>query len=184
MKLTIGDCITLLKNGATIKQRKNAGGIPITRIETLSNNEFNRNRLGYADISDTTKYTDYILDDGDILISHINSREFLGRAVQYHAIGNETIIHGMNLLRMKTDESKLNATYAYYFFQTQYFKDCIQSIRKDAINQSSIAISDICKIVFECPSLLDQRVIANALALLDRKIALNREINRNLPLAA
>jgi hypothetical protein len=31
---------------------------------------------------------------------------------------------------------------------------------------------------------LDQRVIANALALLDRKIALNREINRNLPLSA
>ncbi|MDE5886332.1 MAG: restriction endonuclease subunit S [Muribaculaceae bacterium] len=183
-KYKLGSLISLLKNGAVIQQKKGAKGIPITRIETLSNNEFNRDRLGYADITEISDFEDFILDDGDILISHINSREFLGRAVQYKKREGEFIIHGMNLLRLKTIPHLLNCTYAYYFFQTSLWKKSIQSIRKDAINQSSIAISDIKNLIFDFPSLDTQNKIANALSLIDRKIALNREINRNLPLEA
>ena len=90
-KLKLKDCIVLLKNGATIKQFEKAKGIPITRIETLSNNQFNRDKLGYANITSSSDFEDYILDDGDILISHINSREFLGRAVRYSKIDGEVI---------------------------------------------------------------------------------------------
>ena len=32
----LGDCFGYIKNGANIKQERGAGGIPITRIETLS----------------------------------------------------------------------------------------------------------------------------------------------------
>ena len=102
--LKLGDCLSLVQNGAVIKQSPNAGGIPITRIETLSNDRFNRNRLGYADIDDCKAYASYILEDKDILMSHINSRVYLGRAVIYRKEGDETIIHGMNLLRIKTKE--------------------------------------------------------------------------------
>ena len=33
----LGDCLSMIENGATIKQIEGAGGYPITRIETLSN---------------------------------------------------------------------------------------------------------------------------------------------------
>ena len=175
------DCFLLIKNGAVIQQRKEAAGYPITRIETLSHGRFNRDRMGYADIFDITPYTDYILDDYDILMSHINSREFLGRTVLYRKEGDESIIHGMNVLRIKTNPALFDAEYANYFFQTAYFKKLIDSIRKDAINQSSIAISDICGLEIDLPSIEEQRQIAAVLSRIDCKISINRAINHNLP---
>ena len=179
-KYKLKDCFLLIKNGAVIQQRKGAVGYPITRIETLSNGRFNRDRMGYADIFDITPYKDYVLDDCDILMSHINSREFLGRTVLYRKEDDETFIHGMNVLRIKTNPELLDAQYANYLFQTSYFKKLIDSIRKDAINQSSIAISDICGLELDIPTIKEQRQIAAALSTLDKKIALNRAINDNL----
>lgn len=179
-KYKLGECLKLIENGAVIKQFKDGKGIPITRIETLSNNSFNRNRLGYANIVDANEYTHYILDDKDLLMSHINSRIFLGRTVLYRKRPDEQIIHGMNLLRLKTDECLLNPTYAYFLFQTTYFKKCIDTIRKDAINQSSIAISDIKNITIQIPPIDEQNQIAESLDTLERKISLNRSINDNL----
>ena len=179
-KYKLKDCFLLIKNGAVIQQRKGAVGYPITRIETLSNGRFNRDRMGYADIFDITPYKDYVLDDCDILMSHINSREFLGRTVLYRKENDETIIHGMNVLRIKTNPELLDAQYANYLFQTSYFKKLIDSIRKDAINQSSIAISDICGLELDIPTMKEQRQIAAVLSTLDDKIALNRAINDNL----
>ena len=39
---TVGECFYQIRNGANIKQGGNPGGYPITRIETISNDVFNR----------------------------------------------------------------------------------------------------------------------------------------------
>ena len=88
----ICDCFSYIKNGANIKQEKNATGYPITRIETLSNGLFNRDRLGFANIFDLNKYQNYILNNKDILMSHINSKTYIGRAVVYDKEDHEIII--------------------------------------------------------------------------------------------
>ena len=173
--------LSFIQNGAVISQKEGAGGLPITRIETLSNNRFNRDRLGFADIEDAGEFSSYILDDGDLLMSHINSRTFLGRTVIYYKQGDEQIIHGMNLLRIKTNAEVLDQLFAYYLFQTSYFKKKIDCIRKDAINQSSISISDIKKITLDIPDIVTQKAIASTLRKFDEKIELNRQINDNLP---
>ena len=179
-KYKLGDCLSMIKNGATIKQREGASGFPITRIETLSHDEFHRDRLGYADIFDVTPYSEYILQEKDILMSHINSRAYLGRCVMYHKENDEVIIHGMNLLRIQTKADILDCTYAYYFFKSPYFKKCVDRRRTDAVNQSSINITNISDIDIDLPSLEEQKRIASVLATLDQKIALNRQINQNL----
>lgn len=179
-KYKLGDYLTMIRNGATIQQKKGARGIPITRIETLSNNMFNRNRLGYADVTDSELYKDYILEDQDLIMSHINSRQFLGRTVLYQKKENEEIIHGMNVLRIQTNPKLLNPVYAYYLFNTAYFKKLIDCIRKDAINQSSLSIADIKNIELYIPEISLQNNVASILYTLDRKIALNRAINHNL----
>ena len=114
----LSDCFESIKNGANIKQERGAIGIPITRIETLSGGVFNRDRLGYANILSTEKYTSYILDDGDLLLSHINSKTYIGRTVVYNKLENEEIIHGMNLLRLKVIRKILSPYYAYYCFKS------------------------------------------------------------------
>ena len=154
--------------------------MPITRIETLSNDCFNRDRLGYGDIFDEEKYSHYILDDKDLLMSHINSRTFLGRTVLYRKRNGEKIIHGMNVLRIKTNQDILDPIFASYLFRTSLFKRHIDNIRKDAINQSSFALSDLKNIELYIPTIKEQNKIAYTLQLLDSKISLNRQINDNL----
>jgi len=176
----LGDCLSMIVNGAVISQKDGAKGLPITRIETLSRNRFNRDRLGYADIQDDGSYANFILDNKDLLMSHINSREYIGRTVQYIKEGSEKIIHGMNLLRIKTKEDILDSTFAYYLFQTAWFKRNIDCIRKDAINQSSISVSDIKRIKLYLPSIEIQREIAKKLSYIDDKISLNRKMNSTL----
>ena len=179
-KYKLGDCFRMAENGLVIKQTKAAKGMPITRIETLSNYCFNRDRLGYGDIFDEEKYSHYILDDKDLLMSHINSRTFLGRTVLYRKRNGEKIIHGMNVLRIKTNQDILDPIFASYLFRTSLFKRHIDNIRKDAINQSSFALSDLKNIELYIPTVKEQNKIAYTLQLLDSKITLNRQINDNL----
>ncbi len=179
-KYKLGELLSKIENGAVIKQNKGATGIPITRIETLSNGLFNRGKLGYADIEDPTLYANYVLEDNDLLMSHINSKEFVGRTVIYKKQENECIIHGMNLLRIKTNAKLLDPEFAYYYFQTDTIKRSLYNLRKDAIGQSSIAISDIKNMVVSVPNISIQKEIAFVLRCYDRRIELNRAINQNL----
>ena len=143
-KVLFENVCVFLRNGASIKQTKGAGGYPITRIETLSNDVFNIDRLGYADITDLEKYQSYVLHHGDILISHINSVAYLGRAVQYGGQLDTPIIHGMNLLCARIADS-YNPTYIEWFFKTPMAKEYISTITKKAVNQASITTSDLKK---------------------------------------
>ncbi len=147
----IGECFSYIKNGANIKQTKGAEGYPITRIETLSGGVFNRDRLGYADVVDLEQYKDHILESGDLLVSHINSKTYIGRTVVYEGKQGENIIHGMNLLRLKHNRSLINSAFLCYYTQSVSFKLDIMRIRKDAVNQSSFAISDFKKIRIPVP---------------------------------
>lgn len=155
----LGDCFDSIKNGANIKQERGAAGIPITRIETLSGGVFNRDRLGYANILSLEKYASFVLDDGDLLLSHINSKTYIGRTVVYNKLDDEVIIHGMNLLRLKAIREILSPYYAYYCFKSELFKDQVASYRKDAVNQSSIPVSDLKKIKIPVPPIAEQEKI-------------------------
>lgn len=148
--LTFGDTCVFLKNGANIKQSAGAKGYPITRIETLSNGIFNPDRLGYANITELDQYENYILQSGDILISHINSAAYLGRAVQYKGELNLPVIHGMNLLRAHIKKD-YDPTYIEYYFKTSGAKKYILSITKKAVNQASLTTSDLKKMPIPIP---------------------------------
>ena len=113
-------------------------------------------------------------------MSHINSKEFVGRTVIYKKQANECIIHGMNLLRIKTNTKLLDPEFAYYYFQTDTIKKSLYNLRKDAIGQSSIAISDIKNMVVAIPSISIQKEIAFVLRCYDRKLDVNSVINQNL----
>ena len=171
----IGECFSYIKNGANIKQTKGAGGYPITRIETLSGGVFNRDRLGYADVVDLEQYKDYILESGDLLVSHINSKTYIGRTVVYEGKQGENIIHGMNLLRLKHNRSLINSAFLCYYTQSVSFKLDIMRIRKDAVNQSSFAISDFKKIRIPVPVLATQQTIISELDKLNELIQIKKE---------
>lgn len=171
----LGDVFPLVRNGASIRQTDGATGIPITRIETISNREIDRNKFGYANIIDGSKYKNYILQDGDILMSHINSEKHLGKVALYRKQGNEQIIHGMNLLLLRANSSVLFPPYATYFFETPAFLMQIQKITKKSVNQASFTVTALKEIEIPLPSLDEQRRIAAVLDKVSDLIAKRRE---------
>lgn len=137
----LGNCFTIIRNGASIKQIDGASGLPITRIETISKCEINRDKFGYANICDEEKYKDYFLHDDDILMSHINSEKHLGKCAIYHKEKGEKIIHGMNLLMLRANKTVISPQYAVYYFETPFFKQQIVNITKKSVNQASFTVT-------------------------------------------
>lgn len=172
---TVGECFYQIRNGANIKQGIFGGGYPITRIETIANDKFNRDRMGYAGITDLEKYQSYVLEDGDLLMSHINSVQYLGRTVLYEKQDDEQIIHGMNLLSLKADKSIILPSYARYFFYTRSFREQLGAITKKSVNQASFSVADLKKIRILVPSIDEQKSIAKVLDTIKNVIALRQQ---------
>jgi len=154
--LPISEVVSLLRNGATIKQTKDKEGYPITRIETISNRTVDREKMGYAGITSLEKYEDYVLQDGDILMSHINSITHMGKSALYKKLPDEKIIHGMNLLCLRPIAAVVNPTYLYRYFQMDYFYQQVMSITKPAVNQASMTIRDLGAQTILIPDMKDQ----------------------------
>ena len=177
----IGDCFISINNGANIKQTKGAGGIPITRIETLSNGVFNKDRLGYANIDDASRYSKYILKDGDLLMSHINSVEFVGRTVVFHD-QLPIVIHGMNLLRLVPNTTAISDFY-YYAFKAPWFRSQLEPIIHKSVNQASMNTTALKQVNVYIPNKDTQREIVAILDFLSDKVkALQENYNKALVL--
>lgn len=175
-KKTLEECFYQIRNGANIKQGVLDGGYPITRIETTTDGRFNRDKMGYAGITDLSKYESYVLEDGDLLMSHINSVQYLGRTVLYKKKdAEEKIIHGMNLLSLKANKDVIKPEYARYYFCSSLFKKQITRIAKKSVNQASFTVADLKKLVVDVPSLSEQMKIAEILDCVNEVIFTRRQ---------
>lgn len=177
----LGEAFLSINNGANIKQHPSKGGYPITRIETIADSYIDRERMGYGDIYEIEGFDKYILKNGDILMSHINSVKHLGKTAYYEKRDDEIIIHGMNLLCLRSSKEALNYKYANYFFNSLTFKDSIQDIIKRAVNQASINITNLSKKILPLPPLAEQkRIVEKVDMIMDMLDELENEIVINI----
>ena len=166
---------SLIRNGANIKQGLDDSGYPITRIETISNRTVDRDKMGYAGITDITKYSDYVLQDGDILMSHINSETHLGKVARYEKYEGETIIHGMNLLCLRPNKNLVDSRYAFYYLSSEAFLHQIPRITKKSVNQASFNVAALKELTFPISSMEVQQPVADILDKANELIALRKE---------
>ena len=171
----IEDAFSLIRNGANIKQGLDDSGYPITRIETISNRTIDRNKMGYAGIADISKYADYVLQDGDILMSHINSETHLGKVALYEKQENEIIIHGMNLLCLRPKQDLLDSRFAFYYLSSETFLRQIPRITKKSVNQASFNVAALKELTIPIPAIEKQKDIVRKLAKVNELIALRKE---------
>lgn len=163
-----------IRNGANIKQDKSSGGIPVTRIETISESTIDLEKLGYAGITDDS-FKNFYLQEGDILMSHINSVSHLGKVAIFEN-RDEIIIHGMNLLCLKAKKNILYPKYAYYFFRSPIFINSLKPITKKSVNQASFNISNFENIDILIPEkYADQVRIATVLSKVEPLIKQRKE---------
>jgi type I restriction enzyme S subunit len=168
--VAIGEIACLLRNGMSIKQSPGAGGMPITRIETIAFGSVNLSRCGYAGL-ERKDCSAWLLEHGDILISHINSLAHLGKCAIFEERGCE-VVHGMNLLNMRVDQSVALPRFILHALKSKRFVAQISTIAKKSVNQASFNISTFKELEIPLPPLEEQRRIA---VILDKASALKQQ---------
>src|SRR5690606_9037182 len=110
--LPFGNLIALLQNGINGTQNDEKSGVPVSRIETLQNNNLDINRIKHIEATDSD-IKKYEYQDGDLIFSHINSFEKVGKIALYkNQIPN--LIHGVNLLRIRL-VSDVDPMFIYFY---------------------------------------------------------------------
>lgn len=174
----IGSLFQFIRNGMNIKQDKSGAGLPITRIETISEGKIDGNRVGFAGLKESD-CSDWLLRPNDILFSHINSVEHIGKCAIYQGVP-EKLVHGMNLLCLRPELTKLHPGFAKYLLRGPDFRRQLTKYVKRAVNQASISIGDLKTIRVPLPSLAEQRRIAD---ILDKADAIRRKRRTSIEVA-
>jgi len=146
-KESLKDIFPEIKNGVDVFQEDNPKKYRVSRIETIANRKINLKKTKWT--NDEVKDEEF-LKEGDILMSHINSMEHIGKTAFFSNI-EEKVIHGVNTLRFRTDRKDIKKKYLYLFFQYPHLIRLLRSYAKKAVHQASIRISDIQRIEIPVP---------------------------------
>jgi type I restriction enzyme S subunit len=163
-KVSLSAIFDKISNGLTYDPQA-VEGLPVTRIETISTGKINYDKVGWAiDDKNTKRFT---LEKGDILYSHINSLEHIGRVAFYQA--EKPLYHGMNLLLLRA-KSGVSKEFIFYVLNSFIGKKYAKTYAKSAVNQASISTTDIKSFKVFIPVLEEQQKIAAVLTTADQEI--------------
>lgn len=161
----IEDITEFVKNGFSYKWDLNrTHKYRVTRIESISSGKINVAKLGSVEHVDSK----YLLKDGDILLSHINSLVYIGNCAIYHKYMGP-IYHGMNLLNIRAN-SMVSSAFLYYLLKTEKFSKTVKKNAQQAVNQCSISTTTLKNFVVLVPSLPEQQKITDFLTAYDTMI--------------
>ena len=157
---TVGFVFDKISNGANVAQYEEKIGLPISRIETIWNETIDFKRVKYVKENDKEFIEKYALKNNDILFSHINSDSHLGKTAIFKKRTDSTLIHGINLLLLRTNEL-LNANFINYQFKYLRFRGAFAAVAQKAVNQSSINQAKLKQFTMLLPPLPEQqRIVA------------------------
>jgi type I restriction enzyme S subunit len=128
----LGDVLDRMANGAVYKPTTSFG-LPITRIETIASGVIDFSRVGYTAMG--PELEKYRIEKGDILFSHINSLDHIGKVAFFE--DERQLYHGMNLLLLRTNE-KNNGRFLYFWLTSEPGRRQTRILAKQAVNQASI----------------------------------------------
>lgn len=157
---TLGEVLDVLRNGVNCKQDKEGIGDKVSRIESISNADFDIDKVGFALLSESDREK-YQLVKGDILFSHINSPIHVGKTALFNS--DEKVYHGVNLLLMRP-KPFLNVNYLEHFLKYLFHNGYWKRLCKQSVNQASVNQQDINKVEITFPkSLTEQQRIVSIL---------------------
>jgi len=175
-RVRLGEVVEKIKNGyvynfSQIKKE----GIPITRIESISEGYIDENKVGYLDLTHNELVKDFKLEIGDILFSHINSFEHVGKTSIYKGKPS-FLIHGMNLLLLRAKKSICSPFFLIFLLKSEEIRGKIRNLSGQAVNQVSVNTSDLYNLKLPLPPLPEQQKIAEILETVDNSIEKTEKI--------
>lgn len=160
LEVPLSDLTSSIANGFTHQNNPTSGGVPLSRIQTISRGEIDFDLVGYAGLGDES-VAKYLLNPGDILFSHINSKEHVGKVAIYKD-GMPPLVHGMNLLRIVASETVI-PEYLFWSLRSDFVKNQIWDNTRHAVNQASINIRNLSTVKIPVAPLDEQRRIVKTL---------------------
>jgi type I restriction enzyme M protein len=149
------EVFTKIGNGVNVTQIDETAKYRVSRIQTIADGSVNLEKTKFT--NDEVK-PDSFLQPGDILLSHINSFDHLGKTAIFLEPATD-VIHGINLIRLVPDTSRINPRFAIRVFKTDRFIDTVKSFAQKAVNQASVKTSDLRAIQIPLPPLEVQKEI-------------------------
>lgn len=135
------ELLTVLRNGTTVQQNTNGDGLPVTRIETIRDGEIDLLRVRHVDMP-LAKMEKWRLLPGDILFSHINSVDHIGKTAMYKG-SPEVLLHGMNLMLLRPNQDLVEPEYLLWYLRSAPVLAHFRARCKQAVNQASLNQTDI-----------------------------------------
>jgi type I restriction enzyme S subunit len=155
-----------VRNGTTASQSEEEGGLPVSRIETISRSVVDLQRVRYVHDVTAELTARFGLRDGDILLSHINSDTHLGKsAVVTHAV--LPLLHGMNLLRLRVRADMYSPRFMHHVLEQLRAAGVFLRIAQHAVNQASINQAKLLSLAVPvAPRTEQERIVSRAEQLL------------------
>jgi type I restriction enzyme S subunit len=176
----LGEVVERIRNGFVYHfSLMSKEGIPITRIETISEGYIDESKVGYLDFSYYELVKAFKLQLGDILFSHINSFEHVGKTAIYNG-KPPFLIHGMNLLLLRAKGNVCHPFFLIFLLKSEEIRKKIRNLSGQAVNQVSINISDLSKLSIPLPPLSEQKRIAEILSQIDQAIEKEEKYKQKL----
>ena len=174
--IPLSNLVSVMRNGTTAEQNQEGRGLPVSRIETIADGTINPLKVRYVEFSDAD-VNRWRLMTGDILLSHINSIEHIGKSAIYKGYPN-VLIHGMNLLLIRADTSRVIPEYLHFGLRSAGVRAHIRAQCKRAVNQASINQKELGAIELPVPLLSEQRRLVDILSRAEGIVRLRREAQK------
>lgn len=168
----LGDVLEDLRSGLSRKLSMQDIGLPVIRSNNLDTEEvsFEDIKYWYTDDPQGAHTKDYFLNDGDILISFINSNAQIGKSAMFFNKMKRPVIYTTNILKL-TVKQGVSRRFIYYCTKTSPYLKFIKLITKPAVNQASFTTKDFKKLLVALPKLEEQQAIASVLNTIDEKLS-------------
>lgn len=149
-------------------------GTPMVTVEHLGRKRFTEQNLPCVSDADRKRLEKYVLKFGDIVFSRVGSVD----RCSFVSSEYEGWMFSGRCLRVRPCKI-LNSEYLYYYFQLEKIKQFVRNIATGA-TMPSINTKFMGEIPIIVPPLDIQEKITRVLRILDEKIDLNLQINKNL----
>lgn len=156
-----------IKNGYNVAQSDDENGVAVSRIQTIWNGEIDLSKVKFTTdgIED-----EMLLKTGDILLSHINSVEHIGKTAIFNERIHGKMVHGINLLKIKPNRELVNPSYLLQILKSDQVRDYIRANCNKAVNQASVSSAKIKDLQIPLPPLDIQDKIVSEIEMYQKVI--------------
>jgi type I restriction enzyme M protein len=161
-----------IRNGTNVEQSDQPGKYRVSRIQTISDWVVNLNKTKWT--NNEPKPSDF-LQNGDILLSHINSIDHLAKSAMFTSF-DVPVVHGINLIKFRPKIELVLPPFLYAIMSSDAFVNTAKGFAQKAVNQASIKLSDLKAISVPLPPLAIQQKIVAELEAERKLVETNREL--------